>query len=152
MTPYRALIEEIASQHGLDSNLVEAVTIAESGGCTDAFRYEPEFFRRYLHDKPAYAHQVPRRISSSYGLLQIMYSTAQQYGFSEEPEELFKPAIGLRYGCQHLAHLLRRFDGDVDRALTAYNAGSPESARGRQYAMKVLKLLETVQAVHAVPA
>ena len=46
MTPYRALIERTAAAHGLDADLVEAIVIAESNGCTDAFRHEPDFYRQ----------------------------------------------------------------------------------------------------------
>jgi soluble lytic murein transglycosylase len=36
---------------------------------------------------------------------------------------LFEPATNVRYGARYLARLLRRFDGSVAAALSAYNAG-----------------------------
>jgi len=150
MTPYRDLIVSTAAGHGLDPNLVEALVLAESSGQTDAFRFEPGFFRRYLADSPTYAGQNPRRVSSSYGLCQVMLTTAQQYGFFEEPEELFKPAVGLQYGCLHLRRMLQWAQGDVRKALAAYNGGQGnwQATQPQRYASKVLKLLESVKAVH----
>lgn len=147
MTPYRDLIEQIATDYRLDPDLVEAVVIAESNGYTDAFRFESDFYRRYLESKPEYAGKNPRRISSSYGLLQIMFTTAQQYGFGGDPEMLFLPDLGLRFGCQHLASLLKHH-GDVRTALAAYNAGNPQSLAGQTYASRVLKLYDSVKRAH----
>jgi soluble lytic murein transglycosylase-like protein len=150
MTPYRDLIVATAAGHGLDPNLVEAIVIAESSGCTDAFRYEPGFYRRYLESNPKYADQNPRRVSSSYGLMQVMFSTAQQYGFSEVPEALFVPETGLQYGCLHLKRLMAWAKGDTRKAAAAYNGGQGawRGADPQAYAKKVLKLLETVELVH----
>lgn len=151
MTPYRALIESTARGHGLDPNLVEAVSIAESSGQTDAFRFEPGFFDRYLKNHPTHGKENPRRVSSSYGLMQVMFTTAQQYGFFDEPEELFKPDVGLQFGCLHLKRMLQWANGDVRKALAAYNGGQGNwtGAQPQQYASKVLKLLDTVKAAHS---
>jgi soluble lytic murein transglycosylase-like protein len=81
-----------------------------------------------------------------------MFPTAQQYGFNDQPEVLFIPDTGLHYGCLHLRAMLRAFDGDTRKALEGYNGGrgnvdgkGPDAA----YAVKVLKLYASVQAVHA---
>jgi soluble lytic murein transglycosylase-like protein len=150
VTPYRDLIVATAKGHGLDPNLVEAVSIAESSGHTDAFRFEPNFYRRYLKDHPDYAADNPRRVSSSYGLLQVMFTTAKQYGFDEDPEELFKPAVGLQYGCLHLKRMLAWAKGDTRKALAAYNGGQGNwnGSDPQRYASKVLKLYDSVKAAH----
>ncbi len=152
MTEYRALIEHIANGHGLDPDLVEAVVLKESEGKTDAFRWEPRFFARYLRGKPEYARYVPRRAGSSYGLMQIMFSTAKQYGFGDVPELLFIPDVGLQFGCLHLAALLKKEGGDRRKALEAYNGGLGNvDGRGAdaEYAEGVLQLLETVKSTRA---
>jgi soluble lytic murein transglycosylase-like protein len=150
VTAYRSLIERIAKGHGLDVNLVEAVVLRESSGQTDAFRFEPKFFDRYLKGKPEYKGQNPRRVSSSYGLLQVMYTTAQQYGYSEPPEHLFVPETGLHYGCLHLRAMLHRFNGNVRTALAAYNGGPGgiDKPDPQRYAGEVLTLYRSVEQVH----
>lgn len=151
MTPYRDLIESVAGGHGLDPSLVEAIVIAESSGHTDAFRFEPGFYRRYLEGKPEFAGQNPRRVSSSYGLMQVMYTTAQQYGFKDNPEALFVPMTGLQYGCLHLRRLLAWSGGDERKAAAAYNGGQGNwmGTDPQRYASKVMKLRDTVKAAHA---
>jgi soluble lytic murein transglycosylase-like protein len=148
VTPYRQLIELLAKGYDLDPNLVEAVVIAESSGCTDAFRFEPAFFTRYLQAKPEYANQNPRRVSSSYGLCQVMYTTAQEHGYSGLPEGLFVPDVGLRYGCLHLRKVFAWAGGDTRKALAAYNGGQGNwnGTEPQRYAVRVLKLYDSVKA------
>jgi soluble lytic murein transglycosylase-like protein len=150
MTDYRRLIEQVAADLELDGDLVEAVVIAESNGHADAFRFEPAFYERYLKGKPEYAGQIPRRVASSYGLMQVMYTTAQQYGFSGHPEILFVPDTGLRYGCLHLRAMLQWADGDLHKAVAAYNGGQANwtSDKPQRYATRVLKLLASIQQTH----
>lgn len=146
MTAYRRLIRLAANDYGLDAQLVEAVVIVESSGHTDAFRFEPRFYDRYLKGHPDYQGQIPRRVSSSYGLMQCMFSTARDLGFTGEPEMLFLPDVGLDWGCQKLKAELTWAKGDVRKALAAYNAGRGgwRSDAGQRYCEKVLRTLETL--------
>lgn len=139
-TPYRGSIEFAAKKYGLDPDLVEAVVIQESSGRADAFRFEPGFYEQYLKGKAEYAGQIRRRISSSYGLMQVMFTTAQQYGYPYEPEMLFLPGTNLDYGCRHLAALFDWAKGDGVKALAAYNGGKGNwtAIRPQEYAHEVL--------------
>ncbi len=72
----------------------------------------------------------PRAVSrsSALGLTQLLPGTAREVA-KELKEQLpsdsllFEPDRGLRYGAHYLKKLLKRFDGAVPVALTAYNAG-----------------------------
>jgi len=147
VTEYRSWIAAAAKAQSLDPQLVEAVAITESSGRTDAFRFEPAFYRRYLKDNAAYVGQIPRRISSSYGLMQVMYSTARELGFGGEPELLFLPDVGLEGGCRKLAAELTWAHGDVRNALAAYNGGrgNYRADLPQKYADKVLRALESLK-------
>lgn len=123
MTLYRDLIERVADAHELDPNLVEAIVVMESAGMADAFRFEPAFYRTYLQKNAHYAGQIPRRVGSSYGLMQVMFSTAEEHGYTDVPEKLFIPEIGLEYGCRCLARLVKWSGGNVRQAVAAYNGG-----------------------------
>lgn len=142
-TDYRAMIETFAPMYGLDPDVVEALVLVESSGNTDAFRYEPEFYDRYLKDKEPWTHWNRRRISSSYGLCQVMAPVAYELGLTGPPERLFIPEVGLEYGCKKLAAELRWANGDLGKALAAYNAGRGnfKSAAGKAYAARVLTTL-----------
>jgi soluble lytic murein transglycosylase-like protein len=150
MTPYRADIEAAAKRHLLDPDLVEALVVVESSGQADAFRFEPAFYERYLEGKPEYRGAIPRRISSSYGLCQVMYPVARELGFKGQPEELFVPATSLEYGCRKLRALIDWSLGNVDAALAAYNGGKVGNRRApyrnQRYVTKVIAARERVRA------
>lgn len=146
-TLYRREIEQAAREHGLDADVVEALVLVESSGQADAFRWEPTFFAKYLATNPAYAGQIPRRIGSSYGLMQIMLSTAREHGFNAEPEFLFLPGVNLDIGCRVLKGLLKWAGGDLAKALEGFNGGkgSIGSEATTRYAAKVLATLLKVR-------
>ena len=156
MTEYRREIEVAARDFGLEPDLLEALVMAESSGHADAFRHEPEFWRRYLAHNPEYKHNNPRRVSSSYGLCQVMYSTACDLGFKAEPEMLFVPSVSLHFGAMYLARLLRWAEangktGSYAQALAAYNGGQGNwKAVGPQnYAAKVLRFRAAIRKARA---
>lgn len=158
LTSYRGLIDDAARLHHLDPDLVEAMVLVESSGHTDAFRHEPVYYARYLAaNLEKYDIKIPRRIGSSYGLLQIMHPTAVQMGYGGEPEGLFRPQVGLDYGCLYLAYLHAWAGGDDHaakrwQAVAAYNTGKGNwtSPAGAAYVAKIQGALARVQSVNLV--
>jgi soluble lytic murein transglycosylase-like protein len=120
---FRPEIEAIAHVHSLDADLVEAIVRTESSGLSSAYRYEHLFWLKYLQGKPEYDGANPRRVSASYGLMQVMYPVAKELGLTDPPEALFLPATGIAFGCRHFARLLIWANHNVDKALSAYNGG-----------------------------
>jgi soluble lytic murein transglycosylase-like protein len=147
-SPYREAIVVAANNYGLDPLLVEAVVQQESSGRADAFRHEPAFWARYCAMKAQYRTEDPRRIASSYGLMQVMYPTAYGVGFRGQPEELFGIETNLDIGCRVLKSLLVRTSGDLRAALASYNGG-PAGATATiplRYADEVLARYRQLQA------
>lgn len=111
--------------------LVCAIISVESGGAKPtaemAYRHEPGFWNRYLRNNTAYRNADPRRVSSSYGLMQIMYSTAIEHGYKGSPEGLCDPAVNIEFGCLILRRLMRWArhapGGPFPAAIAAYNGG-----------------------------
>ncbi len=62
------------------------------------------------------------------GLMQIMYYTGDNYGLSIE--ELYNPEINVDFGIMYLKDRLRIYEGDVEKALVAYNMGVTRVNRG----------------------
>jgi hypothetical protein len=100
----RALAVAAARRHGLEPALVLAVARVESGLHPDAVS--------------------PK---GAQGLMQLMPKTAASLGV----EDPFDPTQNLDGGARHLGSLLQRYDGDVAKALAAYNAGEGAVARHR---------------------
>jgi soluble lytic murein transglycosylase-like protein len=141
MTDYRREILQAAREHGVDPNLVEAMVVVESSGRADAFRFEPNFWVKYLEKNPEYQGEIPRRVSSSYGLMQIMLPVARELGFKQQPEYLFVTTVNLYFGCKLLANLVKWSDSKIPKALEAYNGGkgSVGSIATQRYAAKVIR-------------
>ena len=95
------LIEPAAAKYALDPNLVAAVIWAESSG-------------------------DPKAVSTkgAQGLMQLMPKTARDMGVSD----VLDPSQNVDGGSRYLREMLDRHDGDLSRALAAYNAG-PEAVR-----------------------
>jgi soluble lytic murein transglycosylase len=68
--------------------------------------------------------------ASAYGLMQLIVPTATQIASSPVTSvELTNPAVNIRLGTRYLRHLLDRYDGNVAKALAAYNAGEDAIAK-----------------------
>lgn len=147
---YRAETLAAATKHHLEYDLVRAVIEVESSGHTDAYRYEPAFWARYLANKPEWQDQNPRRVSASYGLMQVMYVTAVELGLpkGDPPEALFVPVRGLEWGCRALAERLAWAKGNARKAVAAYNGGKGnwDGVRPQAHADKVMAALARVRA------
>ncbi|MBF0254429.1 MAG: lytic transglycosylase domain-containing protein [Candidatus Omnitrophica bacterium] len=108
-------------------------------------RYEAGFYRRYLRNNPEFAQDEKRwgrvAISSSYGPWQIMYATAKQFGYRGDPRNLSHAFVSLPYVVRYLRYLSGKFDGRVDRIVSAYNAGPGGVGSNPRYTRNVLDYL-----------
>lgn len=147
MTDYRAAIDLAADMHGLDADLVAAIVEQESNYRFHAYRYEPNFWTKYLATNPMYAAREPREVSASYGLMQVMFTTAVEHGYAGEPWGLFAPAESLEFGCRVLAGNLTWASGHTRQAVAAYNTGRGNwtSVTGAAYATSVLARYDRIR-------
>lgn len=90
------LIKTVSERHHVDPALVRAVIRTESNG-------------------------NPAAVSNkgAQGLMQLMPTTAQQLGVAN----VFNPQDNIEGGVKYLQQQLSRYNGDLDKALAAYNAG-----------------------------
>lgn len=107
----RELAERVGRQENVPAPLLLAIARHESGGFyPDAHRAEP-----HLQD-------------ASHGLMQILMSTAQGYGYRGTADGLYDPLTNMTYGAKHLKNLLHRTK-DLQTAISAYNAGIGNAKR-----------------------
>lgn len=59
----------------------------------------------------------------SYGLMQVSLATASGYDRAVTAQQLMIPAFNIDMGCRYLSDCLNQAIGDVDAAISAYNAG-----------------------------
>ena len=115
------IVIQAAGRYQVDPALVKAIIMAESG-------YN--------------ARAISKR--GAKGLMQLMPATAQALGV----EDVFNPRQNISGGVRYFKQLVNQFDGDVELALAAYNAGSrnvrhyqgiPPFKATRYYIKKVFK-------------
>jgi hypothetical protein len=113
------LVQKTAEKHHVDPNLVRAVISTESNWNASA---------------------VSRK--GALGLMQLVPGTAQRLGVGNA----FDPAQNVDAGVRYLGMLLERYNGDLNKALAAYNAGPgavdrfggvPNFPETRNYVQKV---------------
>ena len=113
------LVREAADRHRVDPALVRAVIETESN-------WNPSAYSR----------------KGAMGLMQLIPTTAQRFGANDA----FNPKENVDAGVRYLKTLLERYNGNLDLALAAYNAGEgavdrahgiPDYRETRNYVHKV---------------
>lgn len=94
--PFQSIIQANAKRYGVDENLIKAVIAVES------------------------CYQVKARShANAQGLMQLIPATAERFGVTNP----YSSQQNIRGGTRYLSWLLKRFRGDMTKALAGYNAG-----------------------------
>ena len=126
------LIRDMAVKRGVDPDLAEAVLHQESRGKSSAVS--------------------PK---GAKGLMQTMPATLRDPGFGVKPAQSDSPEELARVGVDYLGTMLKRYGGNVNIALAAYNAGPGRAdkygakvpfAETQNYVKKITKHFKTLKA------
>ncbi|MCA9395546.1 MAG: lytic transglycosylase domain-containing protein [Candidatus Omnitrophica bacterium] len=139
-------VNDTGTQQGLsseDRKILWALNQQEASGRSEVqSRYEPNFYRLYLQNnalfKAAEIKYGSKAISSSYGPWQIMYTTAVEMGYRGDPSSLAKASVSLPYVLRYIEKLKRRFDGNIQKVISAYNAGPGGVGTNPKYTSRVM--------------
>lgn len=143
------LIEPVAKRYDLPCELIIAIISKESSGVKETIRYEQNY--RYFNDTEGFASKNGISTETetcaqrmSWGLMQIMGSTARDMGFTDLLPKMIYPNFNIEIGCKYLHKMIKRYDGDKKKAISAYNAGVARIKGGifanNQYVSDVLNL------------
>jgi soluble lytic murein transglycosylase-like protein len=119
-TAYDSNIKSSAEKYNVDPKLIESIIFHES-------RYNPDAVSK----------------SGAIGLMQLMPSTAKSLGI--DPSD---PSENIEGGTKYISQLLNQYNGNIELALSAYNAGPgnvrkyngmPPFAETQKYVASVLE-------------
>jgi soluble lytic murein transglycosylase-like protein len=123
------IIHTKAQKYGIDPKILKGLVFRESSFRPTAINTEGK-------------KDIMRQ---SLGLAQVRPSTAKWMGHKGTPQDLLKPEVNLEYSAKYLARNLKRYQGDYNKALSAYNAGRYTTANTKyvkdilRYARKIKK-------------
>lgn len=130
-----------------DRKILWALNQQEASGRSSVEpRHEPAFYERYLRGnglfRAAEMKYGAKAISSSYGPWQIMYTTAVDMGYRGNPQDLSDPSVSLPYVLRYIDKLRERFDGDIQKVISAYNAGPGGVGTNPKYTNRVMSFYQ----------
>ena len=121
---YDSIINELCKKYGVKTSFIKAMVKTESN------------FDPYAVSK-----------KGATGLMQLMPAKAKDLSVTDS----FDPRQNLDGGIRHVSYLLKKYEGDVQLTLAAYNAGEnavernngiPPFEETQNYIIKVLRLIE----------
>lgn len=94
---------------------------------------DPDLFVRLIDQESGF-NPTARSEKGALGLTQIMPDTAKDPGYGVQPiMDRLDPMENLRFGADYFAAMLKRFGGDTEKALAAYNFGVGNVLSGKSY-------------------
>lgn len=109
---------EKSRTYALNTRLNFAAFANEINAAARRFGVDPLFIRAIMHAESSFNPSARSHVGAQ-GLMQLMPATAKRFGVTNA----YVPGENVRGGAQYLAWLLRRFNGNVQLAAAAYNAG-----------------------------
>ena len=124
---FEAEIQAAGIRYSVPESWIRAVIETESAWKPTAYRAEPQ-----IND-------------ASYGLMQLLYRTAQGLGYTGTTEGLYNPAINIDLGTKLLGDLRKRYGDDFRRIYSAYNSGRPDLwETSKQVAANVARAIDNL--------
>jgi len=140
--------------------LLKSIAINESSLNPQAYRMEPLFWERYLVNNPEWKDKDPKIVSASWGLTQIMFTTAWAFGLTGEIEKVRDDLLDPMINIMLCAKIMRKLiDKSIEKrytdryywlsnaqvALAQWNGGGKGNPsedgtlRNQKYVRKILK-------------
>lgn len=120
MTTLTALFLSTSLQFNLPTELLSSLCYVESHHKVDAIHHDDGH-------------------SDSLGVCQIKHKTAQWLGFKGTIKDLMDPKTNVHYAGKYLSYQIKRYKGDIIKAVIAYNMGNAKNLTSTTYSTKVIK-------------
>lgn len=155
-TKHDEMIKTISLNQEINPKLVQAIVCKESGGDSNAVRFEIGYFdngvvksealtwEKSHKGMPSYQTERAMR-ATSFGLLQIMGQLAREQGYKGDfLTYLLDPRENILFGITIMKKWLVRLKGNVDHLILAWNRGpgTPAPKGDEQYLVKVQEFIK----------
>lgn len=118
-------IDKHSVKYSIKRNLIKAIIQAESNFNIFANRIENHLKKVSWYQRALMGLKIITDWHyCSFGLMQVMYANCRAYGFVGDAFSLFNPDLAIKYGCIVLRSQLRRYKGNIEHAVAAYNQGN----------------------------
>lgn len=101
-------IQSASATWGVPVSWIQAFIKTESNWNPNAYRAEPQIS------------------DGSYGLMQLLSSTAKALGYTGTTAGLYDPETNIDLGTKLMSQLIVRYGNDFRRVYSAYNSGNPD--------------------------
>lgn len=75
----------------------------------------------------------------SLGICQVKHSTSKWLGFKGTAQQLMIPATNIKYAALYLSRQMKRYKGNITKAVISYNRGNAKGLTRTKYSDIVLK-------------
>lgn len=114
----------------IEPALIKAIIQQESRFKPYCVRFEPALFasKKWRLRLPV-EYRDNKRAYCSAGLMQILFHTARNEGYTGTPDELITIENSLEFGIKHVKRLIKRYY-EIEQVICAYNQGSLKKVEG----------------------
>jgi len=109
----------------------------------DKYSIDPALINAVIRTESAYnTHAISNK--GAMGLMQLMPGTARELGVNNP----FNPEENIEGGVRYLKKLIKKYNGDVTRALAAYNAGPKRVETSRRLPNETKNYIKKVYSIY----
>ena len=140
-------VAKASKKYNIEEALIKAIAKHESGMEQYARRYDYRPLSRQAWFTNAMKKNgwEGKQYFYSCGYLQVLYLVCKtDFNFKGSFHDLFDADINIDLGCQILAKQLKRYDGDVKKALSAYNAGHYTEINSKNYTIPIYEYYKSI--------
>jgi hypothetical protein len=119
-------IKEASKKHGIEEALIRGIIKKES----EFFQFAARNDKKILDTQAWFTNAMKKNKFSGYqfyrsaGYMQVLFIVAKcDFGYKDSYYAMFDPVVNIDIGTRILAKQLKRYKGDIKKAISAYNAG-----------------------------
>ncbi len=94
---------------------------AKARSYAQKYNVDPDIFERQIQQESGFK-RFAKSPKGALGIAQFMPATGKRYGLNNA-KDLFDPDKSLDASARHMSDMLKKYNGDYDKALASYNAG-----------------------------